>query len=591
MKPNVLFVFTGLLLLVLTPSCNKNFLEIQPFASVNETTLSTKEGVNGLLIGAYSLLDGGGAVGGNYTSGWTVLLATDDARIGTESGVSPINAFLTDPSMAQFNDRWRFLYSAVQRCNDVLRILPKVDNITSDEALQVEAEARLLRGVYYLYLAMLWKNVPWIDETISYSEGNYFVTNTDPVYPKIEADFKFAGDNLSETKGDVGRGNKWAAKSFLAKTYMFQKKFAEAKPLLDDIIRNGRTSNGKKYDLLPKYGDNFLTAKKHGPEAIFVAQMSVNDGANGNNGNPMDFYNGTFGGPATCCYGWYQATFDLVDAYQTDPVTGLPLLDTYRNTPIPHDQGLTSDQPFTPYAGTLDSRLDYNVGRRGIPYLDWGIHPGRAWIRNQFTSGPYSSIKNIATQANVAAERQGGGGGTSNPYNLIRFADVLLWAAECEVEVGSLAQAEVYVNRVRARAADPAGWVHTYINPANPTGGFTNIPAANYKVGLYSGQFAANGQSYARKAVRFERRLELAMEHHRLLDLVRYDGNDFDVTTEVNAFMKREGSRSGFNPNSNYKEGVFVKGKHELMPIPLQQIELSVREKGGISALTQNPGW
>lgn len=372
---------------------------------------------------------------------------------------------------------------------------------------------------------------------------------------------------------------------------MFQKKFAEARPLLNEIITNGKASNGKKYDLLPKYGDNFLTATKHGPEAVFAVQMSVNDGANGANGNPMDFYNGTFGGPATCCFGWYQATFDLVDAYQTHAETGLPLLDTYRDTPISNDQGLTSDMPFTPYKGTLDSRLDHIVGRRGIPYRDWGVHPGRSWVRNQFTSGPYNSIKNIATQANVAAERQGGGGGTSNPYNLIRFADVLLWAAECEVEVGSLAQAEVYVNRVRARAANPAGWVHTYINPSNPTGGYTDTPAANYKVGLYTGHFAANGQSYARKAVRFERRLELAMEHHRFLDMVRYDGNDFDIATVINQFMQLEGSRPGFNPTNNYKQGVFVKGRHELLPIPLQQIELSVREKGGASALTQNPGW
>ena len=81
---------------------------------------------------------------------------------------------------------------------------------------------------------------------------------------------------------------------------------------------------------------------------------------------------------------------------------------------------------------------------------------------------------------------------------MIRFADVLLWAAECEVEVGSLAKAEEYVNIVRARAANPAGMVHTYIDPTKPTGGFTDIPAANYKVGNYTGQFAANGKTYAR---------------------------------------------------------------------------------------------
>jgi hypothetical protein len=102
---------------------------------------------------------------------------------------------------------------------------------------------------------------------------------------------------------------------------------------------------------------------------------------------------------------------------------------------------------------------------------------------------------------------------------MIRFADVLLWAAECEVEIGSLAQAEVYVNQIRARAADPAGWVYKYLDASNPMGGYSTTPAANYQIGLYTGQFAANGQAYAREAVRFERRLELACEYHRWFDL------------------------------------------------------------------------
>ena len=582
-------LIAGIALVLMSTSCSETFLEKEPFGSISENTLSTAAGVEGLLVGAYALLDGGGAAGGGYTSGWTVLLAPDDARIGTESGASAINTFLIDASMSQFNERWMFLYSAIQRCNDVLKFLPKAGDLKSEDAIQLEAEARFLRGHYYFTLAALWKNVPWIDETINYSTKNYFVPNTEPIYPKIEADFQFAAENLTNTKSQVGRANKWAAKSYLAKTYLFQKKFAEAKPLLEDIIANGVTSKGLKYALLPKYGDNFRAATKNGSESVFTAQMSVNDGANGNNGNPMDFYNGTFGGPATCCYGWYQPTFDLVNAYQTDAVTGLPLLDTYHETPIPHDQGLNSSDAFTPYSGTLDSRLDHNVGRRGIPYLDWGVHPGKAWVRNQLTSGPYNSIKNIATQANVNKEREGGGGGTTNPLNIIRFADVLLWAAEVELEVGSLEKAEEYVNIVRARAADPQGFVYNYADPKKPTGGYSNVPAANYKVGLYSGQFAANGKSYARKAVRFERRLELAMEHQRFLDMRRYDGNDYDQAAVHNTLMQREALVPGYHPTSNYKQGVFVKGKHELFPIPLQQIELM--EINGASVLQQNPNY
>jgi hypothetical protein len=585
-----LIIAIGCLFPLVMPSCDESYLEVKPFASLSESTVSTKAGVDGLLIGAYSLLDGGGATGGNYTTGWEQMAAPDDARLGTESGAWAGDAFMWDPNASNFNDKWTFLYAAVKRCNDVILLIPKAKDATAAEALQFEAEAKFLRGIYYLQLAIGWKNVPWIDETISYNANNYIVpNNVVDIYSKIEADFVFAAENLSDTKSQVGRGNKWAAKSFLAKALMFQKKFSAAKTVLDDIMLNGKTSNGKKYALLPLYEDNFRTATKHGSESVFTVQMSVNDGANGPNGNVTDYYNGTFGGPATCCYGWYQPTYDLVDAYQTDAVTGLPLLDTYQNTPVPHDNGLTSAQAFTPYTGTLDSRLDWNVGRRGIPYLDWGVHPGKAWVRNQFNSGPYNCVKNIAYQARVATDRQGGGGATNTPYNMIRYADVLLWAAECEVEVGTLSKAEEYVNVVRARAANPAGFVKQYLDNAKPLGGFSNTPAANYKVGLYSGEFAANGKTYARKAVRFERRLELAMEHHRYFDMRRYDGNEFDQAARHNWILSVEGPRLS-NPTNNYLQGKFNKNRDELWPIPLTQIDLMV-DKDGKKVLVQNPGW
>ena len=525
MKIKYKFIAAGCLFFLLTLSCQEDFLEIEPFGSLSESTLSTEAGLNNLLTGAYAVLANGGYL---LSNGY--LRGTDDECIGTETGVSTLNAFILGEGFG--NSIWVHYYSGVLRCNDVLKLLPQIENISAANAIQIEAEAKFLRGHYYTELVKLFKNVPWIDETINYGERNYLVPNTVDVYPKIEADFKFAADNLTATKAQVGRANKWAAKCYLAKTYMFQHKFAEAKALLDDIIPNGQTSNGKKYELVPEYNLNFIQRGKNGSEAVFTAQMDISDLAKSGNGNPMDQYNGTYGGPATCCYGWSQPTFDLVDAYQTDAVTGLPLTDTYMNTPIPQDNGLSSSDPFTPYTGTLDSRLDWCVGRRGIPYRDWGVHPGKAWVRNQFNAGPYNCLKNICEQARVSIDR-GNGGATNNPYNIIRFADVLLWAAECEAEVGSLAKAEEYVNMVRARAADPAGWVKTYINPDKPLEGFTDIPAANYKVGLYTGQFEANGKSYARKAVQMERRLELAMEHHRFFDMIRFDGYDFDAGCQI----------------------------------------------------------
>src|SRR5690606_39909700 len=103
---------------------------------------------------------------------------------------------------------------------------------------------------------------------------------------------------------------------------------------------------------------------------------------------------------------------------------------------------------------------------------------------------------------------------------LIRFADVLLMAAEAEAQAGNLSQAREYVNRVRRRAANPAGFTYKYLNPSAPMQGFSNEPAANYVVSEYSAAQMGT-QDGALKAIYFERRLELAMEGHRFFDLDR----------------------------------------------------------------------
>jgi len=104
---------------------------------------------------------------------------------------------------------------------------------------------------------------------------------------------------------------------------------------------------------------------------------------------------------------------------------------------VTNDDGIPADGAFTPHTGTLDPRLDRTVGRRGIPFLDWGVHPGAAWVRNQAYAGPYSSIKKsyYASELGTGSDTQAawhGAGNTSLNHNIIRYADVLLMAA-CSV--------------------------------------------------------------------------------------------------------------------------------------------------------------
>jgi len=604
----IVIIAAGLTLPLAIFSCKRSFLDKSPIGSVDESLLADKSGVNSLLIGAYSILDGWPApvdvrIWNCAVSNWVFDTGGDDAykgsNFGDEAFIEEIENYSVSPVNVSLNDKWRVLYHAVQRSNDVLRLLAKVPagKLTDAEALQIKAEALFLRAVYHFEAAKLWRNVPYIDETVTYEAGNYNVPNTAPIWPKIEADFLFAATNLTPTKTEVGRANSWAAKAFLAKVYMFQHRYSDAKPLLDNLIASGMNAGGIKYALDTYFRDNFDALKKNSSESVFAVQMTVNDGSTGFNSNYGNILNFAWGGGPSRCCGFYQPSQNLVNAFQTD-ANGLPLFGTYNDNTVKNDLGLPSTAAFTPYTGTLDPRLDWTVGRRGIPYLDWGIMQGSAWIRNQLSGGPYEPLKNVTPKSQDGATNEAAGGwqagaGNAINYEMIRFADVLLWAAEVEVEIGSLAKAEEYVNMIRSRAADPVTWVHTYVDNNDPSKGFTNSPAANYQIGLYNGRFETQGQDYAKEAVRFERRLELAMEGHRFFDLQRYDNGTGYMASILNEKIRYE--TSFFNSvqvdgkplHYVILEGhTFTKGKNEILPIPQAQIDLSTIN--GVPTLKQN---
>jgi len=329
--------------------------------------------------------------------------------------------------------------------------------------------------------------------------------------------------------------------------------------------------------LLPHYSDNFNAEFKNSCESVFAAQASVNDGTYGLNSNIGDVLNLPHNQTLGYCCGFFQPTQFLVNHFKTDPSSGLPYLDTFNDEDVKNDWRIPSTDTFTIYDGTLDARIDWTVGRRGIPYLDWGDHPGKDWIRDLPENfGPYSPKKNsyYKSQEDLYTDATGWANGmTAMNVNLIRFADVLLWAAEVEIEIGDPLKAMVFINQVRARAADQSGWVLKSSGPYAPN-------AAKYKVGLYTAQDFEN-QEHARKILRFERLLELGMEGHRFFDLVRWG----IAKEEIQGYLDKEKIKRTYLMNVTFKKDV-----NEYFPIPQSQIDLSAGPDGK-EQLKQNPGY
>jgi len=580
-------MLAGALLVSSITSCTKDFLQEPAQGALGDEVLANRAGVEKLLIGSYGVLDGVVGVGNPWESSpdnWIYgSVAGGDAHKGSDGGdqpaIDPIAKFIADGSNGFFNSRWRTLYDGVTTANSVLALLARTEGIPETDQKNLAGQARFLRGHYYFELKKLFNMVPWIDENTT----DFNQPNDQDIWPMIEADFQFAYDNLPPAQSDVGRANKWAAGAYLAKTYMYQQKFNEAKAIYDVVIPQGQTSNGLKYGLTERFKDNFDAATENNKESVFAVQMVSGDGtntiANANNGWMLNYPYGN--SPFRCC-GFYQPTQELVNSYRTT-TAGLPVIDGYNQQPVKNDMGVSSAADFVPDAGRLDPRLDWTVGRRGLPYHDWGYHPGASWIRLQSYGGPYAPKKNIYWQSTQDQHSDQSSWAPGNAINvlIIRFADVLLMAAEAEAQVGSLAKAQEYVNLVRARAASEESWLHDYEDPSDPLAGFSDDPAANYVISVYpAGHFSGLGKEAALRAIYFERKLELAMEGHRFFDLVRWG-----IAEEtLNAYFQYESTIT-----TDIRGGRFVSGKNEYYPIPNFQIDLSVID--GTPMLQQNPNY
>ncbi len=581
-------VLAGIALLALATAgiygC-KDFLgaAAAPQGTLDQGTLTNKTGVEGTLIAAYRTLDCTSATNSSWgcaASNWVWgSVASDDAYAGStfrdQPGITDIELYSwgTPATDGYVNTKWRAVYEGVVRANSTLRLLKAVTTgspgaISTLDANGIQGEALFLRAHYHFEAYRIWGNIPYYrEDDTDFKKGNL----TGPeVLTEILKDLDAAILLLppDPRNGQKGRITQWGAKAYKGRVQVYAGQYAAAVLTLQPVVASG------KFALQPSY-DQVWTGYQdlsNGPETIFAYQASANDGepdgTNANWGERLNFPSS--GSPLGCC-GFHQPSQNLVNFFQVD-AAGLPLALSAPNTWNASDANLTSasTQP-------VDPRLDWTVGRDGVPFKDWGVYSSTGgWVREIANGGPYSAKKNVHEKSSGAQSTVGWTNTQLNSVNihLFRYADMLLLLAEADVKTGDLEGARAIVNQIRTRAgktrqgpgdAGRASIAVTIPDATVPTA----TPYGVYQVGLYTAPWT--DPVYALAAVQAERRLELAMEGQRFFDLRRWGA--FIATR--NGYVTGIGGGREDTRRLYLKSAVPLATKHLLFPIPTIQIELS----------------
>lgn len=500
MKSNNKMLLPLLLLLLAANSCKKEFLERTPLGNLTydtffETPAQALEATNAV----YNQFRSWECLGLGYI-GLTDIIS-DDADKGSTENDQPlakdIDEFVLSPSNVYFSLVWTGYYRSIARANVAIKRLPDVD---MDPALRARliGECKFLRAYSYLLLVQWFGDLPVITQPLT--EDEYYSQRRQPaseVYAQIERDLLDAIEVLPKRSEyaakDLGRATKGAAQGILAKLYMVKKDFPNAEKYCLEIINSGQ------YSLLDKYGDNFLPSGENSVESIFEIQAAA--------------YPAAIVGPGATPFNMIQG------------VRGVPNLGWGFNRPSDNLKTKAYEHPADPrLKATIieagDLLPDQQTVVQDNPEIFQERYNRKAWVPNH-----------PGLQDN----------GPGN-IRILRYADVLLLAAEALNENGKLSEALNYINLVRQRARK--GLV---------------IPI------LQDLKMADMDQSKLRERIYKERRVELAMEQHRWFDLVRW-GRASSTMTAVG--------------KTN-----FVPGKHELMPIPQTEIDLTAGQ------ILQNNGY
>lgn len=568
-------------------SCN-DFLDYTPTAVIDEETAFTKP--EEMVTAAYAML-------GDcwYTYPFNLFPygdITSDNCLKGGSGTTDTNyhsleiwSSLTATTPDHMDELWYRLYCAISRCNRALVALEQhgVEELGADVAQQRVAEVKFLRAHFYYKLVTVFRQVPWVDEEVYVNNTIEQVRNDEFTYEQlmmnIIADFKSAYDVLPEKQTDGGRVNKIAAASYLAKCYLDlawgtgYESGTGVEHINNDYMQQvadyTEVVKSSHYGYLEDFGDIFLPENKNSKESIFAVQTSdyEDDHTTYGRANWSIMLNGCWG-MWSCGWDFHKPSQNLVNAFKTE--NGLPMFEHYNDKIDYPVNGQVSTQKWDP-------RLFHTVGMPTFPYkYESEYMQTVANSRTPNTYGYYTSLKEVP-QRSKGETFNGSWQAFATADYVFRYTDVMLMRAEALVELNRLDEAQDIINDIRQRAANS---ISKHIDYA----------ADMCEIALYpEGYFSS--KEIARKCVRWERRLELAMENGRYFDLRRWgiasetlNAYFASEQNDVYTYVNEAGETVKQAYAQYYKDAKYTPEKNEYFPIPYNQLfyipGLYVQNKG-----------
>jgi len=467
-------------------------------------------------------------------------IASDDAEKGGESDndrpfVKDLEYFRTRSDNLSCRGMWNVCFAAIYHANNTIT---HISPITMDEKMKMRllGEVRYIRAHFYFYLINIFGEVPMVTKTLTPEEYHLPKASKVTIWEQIEQDLIYARTHLplksQYSKADLGRITKGAAQSLLANVYLFQKKWALAKKEAEDVINSG------EYRLEPEFQDLFQIQKTDfGVESVFeIPHITTNTGwGDESEGTviPVFCRSRNSGG-----WGFNAPTYDLLAEFEPG-----------------------------------DPRLVHTI------LFDGDTFEGEVQF-NQYSPSHLCSRKVFLTPS----ERVGFDSSDA-PFNLklVRYAEVLLIHAEAACENGNPEEALVSLNQIRRRARQSSAVdkkasfknVNKYQISKNQYVNYDfvkyNYWAANEDRNNLLSDVVTTDQSTLRKAIRHERRVELAMENKRFYDIIRWG----EPESHFHQFANRWGTGKGAQ---------FRKNINEVFPIPQDELDLNPK-------MTQNAGY